>query len=297
MWTKGNNEYKVCVTLILTGHVATPDIFNPRKLSTDQWLKTAKSFGARYVVLTLGHFSGFLLWPSKTYNYTVASTTWRQGKADIAAEFIASCKKYSLEYGFFYSVHNNWFMGVNDYAATPPFKQANFDRVAKDQMRELFGERSPYSNPFYIWFDAGVKPGESPDIGPIIRSLAPNSICDECPTFAGDQGVRWVGNENAQAPLPNWYSVPEGMCNKHTAKGTLVLLLRILQIKDRMRIASSIIKLRFLKQSFYLLFHSFSPINKNEFATDIKSTTVNKNINCLKCQFLVVVIEFQVSHS
>ena len=198
--------------------MAPPDTFNPSNLSTDQWVRTAKSFGAKYVVLTLGHFSGFLLWPSKTYNYTVANTKWRHGKANIAAEFMASCKKYGLEYGFFYSVHNNWFMGVNEYFARPPYKQADFNRVAVAQMKELFGHRSPYRNPFYLWFDAGIKQG-SPDIGPIIRSLASDSICDECPTFAGNQGVRWVGNENAEAPLPNWYAVSDGMCNKHTAKG------------------------------------------------------------------------------
>ena len=199
--------------------MAPPDTFNPTELSTDQWLETAKSFGAKYVVLTLGHFSGFLLWPSKTYNYTVGSTNWREGKADIAAEFVASCKKHGLEYGFFLSVHNNWFMGVDNYLAVPPFKQSQFNRVAEAQMKELFGRGSPYGNPFYIWLDAGIKQGISPDIGPILRSLAPNSICDECPTFAGNQGLRWVGNENAQAPLPNWYPVPDGMCNEHTNKG------------------------------------------------------------------------------
>ena len=197
---------------VLSGDVVPPDTFNPRDLSTDQWVKAASSFGAKYIVLTLDHFSGFLLWPSATYNYSVKSTKWRQGRGDVTSDFIQSCEKQNVEHGFFYSVNKNWFMNVENFKTKSPKKQKEYNEIVLQQLRELFKNGSKYSNPFYIWFDAGTNPVVNPSIGPLIRSLAKDAICDECKSFAGDQGLRWVGNENAVAPLPNWYAVPTGKC-------------------------------------------------------------------------------------
>src|ERR1700680_3154818 len=48
-----------------------PDVnlFNPSKLNTDQWIRTAKAAGARYALLTAKHGTGFGLWPSKANSY------------------------------------------------------------------------------------------------------------------------------------------------------------------------------------------------------------------------------------
>ena len=35
--------------------------------------------------------------------------------ADLVKEMIISCQKYGLKLGFFYSVHFNWFLGVDGY--------------------------------------------------------------------------------------------------------------------------------------------------------------------------------------
>lgn len=202
------------------GKVVAADVFNPCELSTDQWVKAAKSFGAKYIVFTIDHFSGFLMWPSKTdYKYSVKYTKWREGKGDVLLDFIKSSKKYGLEHGVFYSVHNNWYMGVDNYTTGHPASQERYQKIVEEQMHELFHAQSLYKDPFYIWFDAGIVPGVSPNVGPTIRDLAKNSLCDECPTFAGDQGLRWVGNENAMAPLPHWYAVPKGKCSMKTNDG------------------------------------------------------------------------------
>ena len=81
--------------------------WNPSDLNTDQWLEAAVSFGARYAVLVVDHFSGFTLWPTKLGNYSIAMTSWRGGKGDVLADFIQSCKKYNVRPGVFYSVHEN----------------------------------------------------------------------------------------------------------------------------------------------------------------------------------------------
>lgn len=205
---------------IVVGRVVPVDTFNPQQLSTDQWVEAAKSFGAKYIIFSIDHFSGFLMWPSETnYNYSVKYTKWREGKGNILSDFMMSSKKHGLDYGFFYSVHNNWYMGVDNYTTGNALTQERYKKVVEEQMRELFNAKSPYKDPFYIWFDAGIVPRVSPNVGPIIRELAGNSLCDECPTFAGNQGLRWVGNENAMAPLPHWYAVPNGKCSMKTNDG------------------------------------------------------------------------------
>lgn len=203
------------VSLCCPGHVVSPDTFNPTKLSTDEWLKAASSFGAKYAILTLDHFSGFLLWPTETnYNYSVKNSQWKNKTGDVAWEFMQSCEKYGLKHAFYYSVHENWYMDIGNYKAPTPKAQAIYNELVEQQMRELFDPKSKYANPFLIWFDAGIIPGVSPNVGPILRTVGNNTVCMQCPSFAGNQGVRWVGDEQAVAPLPLWYSVKAGECGK-----------------------------------------------------------------------------------
>lgn len=202
------------------GHVVSPDTFNPTKLSTDEWLKAASSFGAKYAILTLDHFSGFLLWPTQTnYNYSVKNSHWKNKTGDVAWEFMQSCKKYGLKHAFYYSVHENWFMDIANYRAPSPEAQEIYNNLVKLHMLELFDPKSKYANPFLIWFDAGIIPGVSPNIGPILRTLGNNTVCMQCPSFAGNQGVRWIGDEQAVAPQPFWYAVKAGECSRALTRG------------------------------------------------------------------------------
>ena len=189
----------------------SPNVFNPTKLSTDQWLRGAKSFGAKYAILTLDHFSGFLLWPTKTnYNYSVRNSKWRNKTGDVAWDFVQSCAKFGIKHAFYYSVNKNWYMDVDHHMATDSAAQAKYNHIVEEQMRELLNPCSNYRNPFLVWFDAGVVPNVSPNVGPILRSLANDSICLKCPATSGHQGARWIGNEQALAPLPLWYAVHAG---------------------------------------------------------------------------------------
>ena len=71
----------------------SPGIFNPDRLDTDQWLACAKAARAKYAVLTASHSSGFSLAPSEISDFTIANSPYKNGKGDIVAEFVASCKK------------------------------------------------------------------------------------------------------------------------------------------------------------------------------------------------------------
>lgn len=194
--------------------MVSPDAFNPTKLSTDQWLRAAKSFGAKYAVLTLDHFSGFLLWPTKTnYSYSVKSSDWRNKTGDVALDFIQSCAKYGIKHAFYYSVNKNWYMNVSNHRAPSPGAQTVYNRIIEQQIRELLNPSSKYANPFLFWFDAGIVSGISPNVVPIFHSLAEDIICLKCPASSGIAGARWIGNERAVASLPVWYAVRNGGYN------------------------------------------------------------------------------------
>ncbi|MBD3661834.1 MAG: alpha-L-fucosidase, partial [Arenibacter algicola] len=71
-------------------------IFNPEKLDTDQWVKAAKDAGAKFAILTATHETGFALFQSKVNPYSVKALNWKDGKGDVVADFVASCRKYGI---------------------------------------------------------------------------------------------------------------------------------------------------------------------------------------------------------
>jgi alpha-L-fucosidase len=59
---------------------ASPPVFNPEHVDTDQWMEAARGAGIRYVVLVAKHHDGFALWPSAQTEYGVKNSPWLNGK-------------------------------------------------------------------------------------------------------------------------------------------------------------------------------------------------------------------------
>ena len=114
--------------------------WNPSQLDTDEWAKIAASFGAKYIIAVADHMTGFTYWDTKYHDYSMAHTGYKGGGADVMKELIASCKKFGLKLGFFYSVHFNWFLGVDGYGVGHPplgpkhYTQEAYLEVAKGQL-------------------------------------------------------------------------------------------------------------------------------------------------------------------
>ena len=175
-------------------------VFCPDRLDTDQWLESAVAAGAKYAVLVAKHCSGFSLWPTKVHGYNVASTSWKNGKGDVVADFIASCKKYGVRPGLYYSASANGYLGINPDTLREKDEagRAEYFNVLMTQLREIW---TNYGELFEIWFDGGVIPVEEggPDIAALLHELQPNAL-----VFQGPVGtkslIRWVGNEFGIAP-------------------------------------------------------------------------------------------------
>ena len=180
--------------------------FNPTALDTDDWVRAAASFGAKYVVLVTDHFSGFSLYPTAAHNYSVAASPWRAGAGDVVADFVASCAKYDVRPGYYYSVHENWHYGVCDFNLTDAAAQAAFETAALLQLTELQA-RFPPGDTAELWFDAGVKQGGeflARVNGFVDGTLPRTATCHSCQNLPAANQVSWMGNEETVMPYPLW---------------------------------------------------------------------------------------------
>ena len=76
-----------------------PYYFYPEHLDTDQWIKTLKDAGFKRTIMVVKHHDGFLLYPSKYTDHTIAKSGWKDGKGDVLAEVSASASKYDMDMG------------------------------------------------------------------------------------------------------------------------------------------------------------------------------------------------------
>lgn len=80
---------------------ASPQIFNPKKLNTDQWAKAAKSANMSYGCLTTKHHSGFSIWDTKTTDYSVMNSPY---KKDVVKAYTESFRKAGLKVMLYFSI-------------------------------------------------------------------------------------------------------------------------------------------------------------------------------------------------
>ena len=191
--------------------VLDPDLYQPEKLDTDQWLEAAKAAGARYAIFTATHFNGFMQWQSDLYPYGLKQTSWQQGKADVVKAFIESCHRADILPGLYFSTHRNaywsvWGHYVNWGQGRGTQKQQRFNRIAEQMTKELCSRYGPL---IQIWYDAGVLiPAEGgPDVLPIFERYQPDSVFYHNLDRAD---FRWIGNEEGYAAYPCWATMPSG---------------------------------------------------------------------------------------
>ena len=182
-------------------------LFDPDALDTDQWLEAAAKAGAKYALLTAKHGTGFTLFPSSANNFSIADTPYLNGKGDVVAAFIDSCKKYGIRPALYYSTSYNWYYGIQCGKSTDGdmAKTAAYNKIVLQQLEELW---SRYGDIFEIWFDGGCLPVEKggPDLLPLLYKYQPNAITFQSPPNVPN-GIRWVGNERATAEFDCWATV------------------------------------------------------------------------------------------
>jgi len=172
------------------------EIFNPEELDCRQWVRVAKAAGAKGIIITAKHHDGFCLWPSKFSKHTVRESKWKDGKGDVLKELSQACKEAGLKFGVYLSP---WDRNHSDYGTE------KYNDVFVGMMKEIIQNYGPI---WELWWDGAN--GEGPNgkkqvydwrrFENTVRQYSPNTV------VFSDIGpdIRWVGNENGIAGIPNW---------------------------------------------------------------------------------------------
>ena len=80
---------------------ASPALFNPKNLDTDQWAHAARSAGMTYGCLTTKHHDGFCLWPTATGSASVKDATY---KRDVVRAYVESFRTKGLKTCLYFSI-------------------------------------------------------------------------------------------------------------------------------------------------------------------------------------------------
>ncbi|MGW0734946.1 alpha-L-fucosidase [Streptomyces sp. NPDC002851] len=210
-----------------------PDLFQPSGLDTDQWARALRDGGFELAILTVKHHDGFVLYPSRYTEHTVASSSWQDGRGDVLRSFADSMRRHGLKAGVYLSpadenqyLHGVYANGSARTSRTIPTPVASGDRSRPspsktftldatdygahmlNQLYEVLTEYGPLDE---VWFD-GAQGHIPPDKVEkydwdswyeLIRALAPDATI----AISGPD-VRWVGNEGGLAREDEWSVVP-----------------------------------------------------------------------------------------
>jgi len=133
--------------------------YKPLAIDAEQWIKTAKEAGMKYVILITKHCDGFCLWDSKFTEYDVANS----GNATNVIESVAkACKKYEIDLGLYYSLWDRNENG-NEYNGEDCFskyKKNNaldslYNNYMIKQINELIDITEKHTKLVEFWLDAG----------------------------------------------------------------------------------------------------------------------------------------------
>ncbi|MBK1442474.1 alpha-L-fucosidase [Parapedobacter sp. ISTM3] len=186
---------------------APASLFNPRDFDANQIAAAAKAGGFKGLISVAKHHDGFCLWPTKTTNYNIANSPWRDGRGDMVKAFENAARKQDLQFGVYVSAWDR---------NHPQYGDAEYADAYREQLRELYSNYGPL---FISWHD-GANGGDGYYGGanetrridrstyyeweektwPITRELQPTAV------IFSDIGpdVRWVGNEKGIAAETSW---------------------------------------------------------------------------------------------
>lgn len=164
-------------------------------LNVTQWVNVAKENGFSRVILTAKHHDGFCLWPSDYTDYSVKSSSWRNGSGDVVGELAEAATKAGIQLGLYLSP---WDRHEKVYGKT-----VEYNEYYMGQMTELL---TRYGEVKEVWLD-GAKGEDEKDMEyffddwfSLIHQLQPGAV------IFSDAGpdTRWVGDEAGYASNTCW---------------------------------------------------------------------------------------------
>ncbi len=154
---------------------ASPALFNPKDLDTDQWAHAARSAGMAYGCLTTKHHDGFCLWPTASGSANVQEATY---KRDIVRAYVDSFRAQGLKTCLYFSILDLR-ADIRPYCVT----REKIDKV-KTQLTELltnYGEITALVIDGWnaAWSRLNYEEMPFPEIYRHVKQLQPNCLMSD----------------------------------------------------------------------------------------------------------------------
>ena len=182
-----------------------PQNFNPTNLDTDQWIKTLKDAGFKRTIMVVKHHDGFVIYPSKYTDHTVAASPWKDGKGDLLEEISKSATKYDMNMGVYLSP---WDANHPKYHVVT---EKEYNEYYLNQLKEILGNPKYGNNGKFIevWMDGARGSGAQKVTYTFDEwfKYIKEAEGDIAIFSAQPTSVRWIGNERGIAGDPVWHKV------------------------------------------------------------------------------------------
>ena len=181
-----NGETKHAEWILTTAQIPVKEYekftekFSPTQFNAEEWVRTAKNAGMKYIVITSKHHDGFCLFDSKLTEYDVVDAT--PFKRDILQELSDECREQGIKMCFYHSImdwHHPDYLPRRKWESRSA-EGADFDRYVqymKGQVKELV---THYGEIGVLWFDGEWEETwnkeRGADLYHYVRSLQPSII-------------------------------------------------------------------------------------------------------------------------
>lgn len=162
--------------------------FNPYKFNPEEWAKTCKEAGFRYMIFTTKHHDGFNMYDTKYSDYKVTAEPCpfaKNPRSDIFGEVATAFREEGMSVGAYYSKPDwhsplYWVPGERPkgrYASYDPLEHperwAKYDQFVHDQLVEI---TENYGDLDILWLDGGWvnKRNEQLDMERIVTDVRKN---------------------------------------------------------------------------------------------------------------------------
>ena len=125
--------------------------FNPVLFNADEWVRTAKEAGMKYLTIVAKHHDGFCLWPSAVSPYNIGHTPF---KRDIVGELAQACRRQGMVFCIYFTVldwHDSDYPTKNpsDSSLNVKGDMPHFVTTMERELQEIVTKYKP----FMLWFD------------------------------------------------------------------------------------------------------------------------------------------------
>lgn len=127
--------------------------FNPVKFDANDWVKTARDAGMKYIVITSKHHDGFCMFNTKQTQFNIMNTPFGR---DVMKELSDACHTYGLKFCFYYSImdwHHHDYLPRRDWETNRSTDSVDFDRYVSYMKEELKELLTQYGEIGVLWFD------------------------------------------------------------------------------------------------------------------------------------------------